>query len=107
MNTNHELLEMRVIFSNGTNKYTQFGGGFSPVNGWELKQVGTFRSDYEEKYFANADEFKAAIKKYLTNPRARIVTLYSNKEPMYFKFYDEISQDVANNTLLFLLNKVN
>jgi hypothetical protein len=107
MNTSHELLEMRVIFSNGTNKYAQLGGVFTPVKGWELKQVGTFRSDYDEKYFTNADEFKSAIKKYLTNSSARIVSLDIDGAPLYFKFYNEISQDVAKNSLLFLLNKVN
>ena len=106
MNTNPPLTDLWVIFSNGTNKYAQLGCVITS-NGWELKQAGTFRSDYDERQFANADEFKAAIEKYLKKSGICISRLVIDGQSLHYKSDDNFGQGIARGALLSLLTKVN
>lgn len=106
MNNNLPLTDLRVIFSNGTNKYAQFGC-VSTTDGWKLKQVGSFRSDDDAKEFTNVNDFKAAIKKHLTNSKADIYRLVIDQQQLWFDKYDSIGQGFAKNVLELMLNKVN
>ena len=106
MNTNHSLTNLWVVFSNGTNKDAMFGC-VSTSKGWELKQVGSFRSEWDEKQFVNVDEFKAAIEKYLKKSGICISRLDVDGNSVHYKSDDNFGQGIARGALQYLLTKVN
>ena len=106
MNTNHTLTELRVTLFNGTGRFPKFGY-VTTADGRNYWQVGSLRSDFENKRFANSDEFKAVIKKYLTNPKTNIYSLEVDNQQVWFDKYDSIGQGFAKNVLELMLNKVN
>ena len=82
MNTTKKISELRIIITKG-NKCAQFGKPVGDALGFV--QVGTFRSEYENKYFSDTAEFVSTLEKYLTNPSARIERLVINGQTMTFK----------------------
>jgi hypothetical protein len=106
MNTT-KISDLRIIFTKG-NKCSQFGKTSGELG---FKQVGTFRSDHENKYFNSTAEFMNALEKYLTNPSARIERLEVNGQVLGFNKYCSIEQGIAKHSVRFAVtlavNQVN
>jgi hypothetical protein len=108
-NTNVYSFEIK-FYNKNNNKSVKFHV-FSQEKEWGFAQLGSFRSEYETKYYGSTAEFLKAINKYLSNPSATIGRIDTISEKgTEIKAYDcwtaEGSAE-SRKAAMELINKVN
>jgi hypothetical protein len=97
-----------IKFSNRKNNKCVSLIGYLNETGWDFGQYGTFRSEYESKYFNSTAEFMSALEKYLGNPSVMIYSVQVDGNlPTKFQYWNAEGTQQARQAVAELIAKVN
>jgi hypothetical protein len=79
--------QFRINFANRKNNKAVSLIGSLDESVWKFYQYGSFRSEYEGKYFSSEAEFMSALNKFTNNPSAMVCSVQMNSNlPTKFSY---------------------
>ena len=100
--------QFKIKFGNRKNNKAVSLIGYFEEGGWKFYQYGTFRSEYEAKYFSSKAEFMSALNKFISNPSAMAYSVQMNSNlPTKFSYGTAEGNQQASEVVAELIAQVN